>query len=241
MKKTFIFIIYIFPILVFGQNFAEFSTDTTRFRQHYREGRHVDLPDYIKDQEWIINGQKMTYGSEQIKVEVNANRLDTILYKGYRKNEFDTIICNISEPRNYKFFYNECCGAFNVQDEGLEKFIQGSIIYRLQSNNESNLYLGTLGEAGILVKKNSHDTLKVNCRSAMSPNIYNISFKQIENCQDSINCKEGICLQVQGENEPVWDYGFMTISTEMDFLFLPLSQKPLIVTYDPKTKKIKIE
>jgi len=157
-----------------AQEFAEFSTDTTGFSSWFTTNR--DKFPEITEQIWIIDGQKMSYGSESIKVKVNPNKLDTILYKGYRRKEFDTIICNISEAKNYKFNYNECCGAFNIQDASTKKFIQGKIIYKLK-NIDNKTYLGRLGETGILVENKNIDTLIVNCRSAMSPNIYNISFR----------------------------------------------------------------
>lgn len=240
MKKIITITFYCFSTLLLSQDFAEFSTDTTMFRHYYREGKH-ELPEYISEQEWFINGQRMTYGSKKIKVRVNSDQLDTVLYKGYRREEFDTIICNISEPRKYIFFYNECCGAFNIQDEESGKFIQGKVTYKLLTNDTSQLYLGTLGEAGILVNGTSNDTLKEDCRSAMSPNVYNISFRSIEQCSDSIECSEGTCLQIKGKDEPVYNYGYTTISKKVDFLFLPLISKPLTVVYDPKTDSIRIK
>ncbi len=222
-----------------AQDYAEFRTDTTRFKRWYAKD-DGKLPERITEQVWFINGQEMRYGSGVIKVKVNPNKLDTILYKGYRRKGFDTIICNISEANNYKLYYNECCGAFNIQDESTKKFIQGKIIYKLK-NTDDRTYLGTLGEAGILVKNKNIDTLNVNCRSAMSPNIYNISFRQIELCKDSLNCNEGICLQEKGKDEPNWDFGYKTVSLKLDFLFMPLKSEPLIIIYDPKTDTIKIE
>ncbi|MFT5778724.1 MAG: hypothetical protein ACI837_001680 [Crocinitomicaceae bacterium] len=94
------------------------------------------------------------------------------------------------------------------------KFIQGEISYRLKKSNESNSYLGTLGEAGMLVSSENTDTLKVDCRSAMSPNVYTISFSQIERCLvDDTNCEEGICLQEkekQGIKLWFWLYIYFT-------------------------------
>ncbi|MCG8575232.1 MAG: hypothetical protein MI810_10140 [Flavobacteriales bacterium] len=223
-----------------AQQFAEFKTDTNRFIHYYDYGDGQGrLPPEITEQYWLINGQKMTYGSGTIKVKVDANKLDTILYMGYRRSAFDTIICNISEAKSYTFYHNDCCGAFDVQDDATGKFIRGQVIYQLKSASKSNTYLGTLGEAGILVSKQT-DTLKVHCRSAMSPNTYPISFRQIEICRDSL-CKEGICLQEEGKGEPNWDFGYKTISTKMSFLFMPLKSKPLIIIYDPKTDSIEIK
>lgn len=220
-----------------AQDYAEFTTDTTRFRRWYAK-EDGKLPKNITQQVWYINGQEMRYGSGKIKIKVNPNKLDTILYKGYRRNKFDTIICNVSEAKKYKFYFNECCSAFNIQDELTKKFIQGKILYKLK-NLDHKTYLGTLGETGILVTYKNKDTLNVNCRSAMSPNVYDISFKQIEPCTDSLNCNEGICLQEKEELN--WEYGFHTVSEKFNFLFMPLKSTPLLIIYDPKTDTIKIE
>jgi len=224
---------------IVAQDYAEFRTDTTRFKRWYGKD-DGKLPERITEQVWFINGQEMGYGSGAIKVKVNPNKLDTILYKGYRRKELDTIICNISEAKNYKFYYNECCGAFNIQDESTKKFIQGRIIYQLK-NSDNKTYLGTLGEAGIMVNSKNTDTLNVSCRSAMSPNVYNISFRQIELCKDSLNCKEGTCLQEKGKDEPNWDFGYKTVSKKLDILFIPLKSEPTFIVYDPKTDRIKIK
>ena len=222
-----------------AQDYAEFKTDTTRFKK-WDEKDDGKLPERITDQVWFINGQEMRYGSGAIKVKVNPNKLDTILYKGYRRKELDTIICNISEAKNYKFYYNECCGAFNIQDESTKKFIQGRIIYQLK-NSDNKTYLGTLGEAGIIVNSKNADTLNVSCRGAMSPNVYNISFRQIELCKDSLNCNEGTCLQEKGKDEPNWDFGYKTVSKKLDILFMPLKSEPIFIVFDPKIDRIKIK
>jgi hypothetical protein len=224
---------------LFAQDYAEFSTDTTRFRTWYAKD-NGQLPDRISPQVWYINGQKMFYGSGTIKVEVNPKKMDTILFQGYRRNSLDTIICNISEPKKYKFFYNPCCGRFNLQDESSKKFIAGKVLFRLK-NPDKKTYLRTLGETGKIVRHLESDTLKVDCRSAMSPNIYKITFKQIEICKDSIDCTEGTCLQVKGKDEPNWDFGFRTVSEKLNFIFMPLKSEPIEIIYDPKMDNIEIK
>lgn len=217
-----------------AQDYAEFRTDTARFKKN-----NGLLPKMIAQQVWFINGQEMRYGSGVVKIKVNPNKLDTILYKGYRSKGMDTIICNISEAKKFKFFYNECCGAFNVQDESTKKFIQGKIKFKLKSSDHKT-YLGTLGEAGIIVNSNT-DTLNVNCRSAMSPNVYTISLRQIEPCKNNLNCNESTCLQEKGKDKPNWDFRYKTISKKLNILFMPLKSEPILVTYDPKTDSIKIQ
>ena len=222
-----------------SQEYAEFSTDTTRFRTWYAKD-DGQLPERISEQEWFVNGQKMFYGSGKIRVEVNPNKLDTILFHGYRRNSLDTIICNITEPKKYKFFYNPCCGRINIQDEASKIFISGKVLFRLK-NPDSKTYLGTLGETGKIVTYKDNDTLGVDCRSAMSPNVYRITFKQIDVCKDSTDCNEGTCLQEYNIDEPNWDFGFNTISKKLDFIYMPLKSEPVEIIYDPKTDQIVIK
>ena len=76
-----------------AQDYAEFRTDTTRFKRWYAKD-DGKLQERITEQVWFINGQKMQYGSGAIRVKVNPNKLDTILYKGYRRKELDTGECD---------------------------------------------------------------------------------------------------------------------------------------------------
>lgn len=226
--------------LSYTQQFAEFSTDTTRFNQWLSKD-NGKLPERISEQEWFINGQRMSYGSGVIKVLVDGNKLDTLLYKGYRRNQFDTIICNISEPKKYTFFYNDCCGAFNIQEDSSNRFIQGEIVYKLKTKKHSSKYLGTLGEIGILINSKSDDTLTVGCRSAMSPNIYNISLQKIKIYKDSTKNTEMICLQEKNSDLPLWDFTYKRIDQKLNFLFMPLKSEPLIIIYDENTDTLEIK
>jgi len=232
--KNIIFILTIFPTVLFGQT-ATFSTDTTRFLDETRK----DIFDKIKEAEWRINGQTLHYGSKPITIKTD-NILDTILYRQQNNSKVDTIVCNINRAGNFKFYYNECCGGFNIANE-TGKFIIGTIIFSIQGQTNKKKYLGTLGETGILVNSSSKDTLETGCRSAMSPNVYQITFSQIEICTDTVNCKEGTCLFEKGKEGLNYEFGFKTISKKIDCLFLPLSNQPIKVNYDPKTDRIRIE
>lgn len=233
---TILFFLLVFSSNLSAQGFAEFNTDTTRFEM--RRTKEGKLEKIIPKQVWYINGQKMWFGSGRVKVKVNPNKMDTILYQGYRHHKMDTILCNISEPKKYTFYYNACCGAFNIKDESNKSFTKGKVLFQLK-NKDNKSYLGTLGEAGILVTQFSTDTLYEHCRSAMSPNVYPISFQEIAPCRDSIHCQEGTCLQVKND-EVNWEYGYRTISKKAGFLYMPLNQDPLLISYDPKTNKIVI-
>jgi hypothetical protein len=215
--------------------FAEFSTDKTRLRRFYRNN-DGQLPKHIKEQFWFINGQKMSYSSGPIKVKVGPDKLDTILFKGYRQKEFDTIICNISEAKKFKFYYNECCGGLNIKDELTQKFIRGRISIKLK-HPSNKVYLGLLGQSGSLITVNS-SILSEGCRSAMSPNVYNVVLKQIGPCVDSTNCEE-VCIM--GKTEMNYGYEYKTLITKLHFLFMPLDNEPLVITYDPKSDLIVIK
>ena len=232
--RNIIFILIIFPTVLFGQT-ATFSADTTRFFSEIKK----DIFDKIMEAEWRINGQTLHYGSKPITVKTD-NILDTILYRQRNNSKVDTILCNINKAGNFKFYYNVCCGGFNIADE-TGKFIIGSVIFSIQGQNNKQKYLGTLGETGILVHSASKDTLETGCRSAMSPNIYQITFSQIEICTEKVNCKEGTCLYEKDKEELNYEFGYKTISKKIDCLFLPLSNQPIEVIYDPKTDRIRIE
>lgn len=236
MKLLICFIFFsVLSSSVVAQEYAEFTTDTTRFRNHYRENEGKLRP-RIAEQFWFINGQKIYYGSGTIKIQVNPHKLDTILYKGYRRSKFDTIICNISEPKKYTFYYNDCCGAFNIKAQTEKRFIKGLVLFKIKSPNQKT-YMGTFGEAGVII--NNKDTLSEDCRSAMSPNVYAISLSEIGPCDDSLNCDDEFCIQ----NKDIldWEHGFKTVSKKIDFLFMPLKAEPLNVIYDSKTDRILIE
>jgi len=224
----------------FAQEFAEFSTDTTSIHQ-WSTRDNGKLTKQISDQEWLIDGQRMKYGTGTIKVKAKPNRLDTILFRGYRSEKFDTIICDIQAGEKYTFYFNPCCGSFKVRTESSKKFIQGVVSYKLKSKDQSKTYLGTLGEAGILVNTKNSDPLTTHCRSAMSSNIFKISFSQIEPCKDSLDCGESTCLQVIGKEESKSSYGYKVVSRIMESYYMPLKSDPLVVLYDPKKNQITIE
>ena len=61
--------------------FAEFTTDTSRINDHMRERISKEL--------WYINGQEMRYDGKTIKIKVNPDKFDTIVY--YRQNQKITL------------------------------------------------------------------------------------------------------------------------------------------------------
>ena len=161
------FSIVIFSVLlttVFCKaQFAVFSIDTNSFM--HKEKLH--------EMQWIINGKPLKYGLPPVKIKPDANKLDTILFKIRPNANWDTIICNIAKPDSLEFVYNPCCGAFNIRDVKTKKFTQAKVVFKIKTPSK-NIYLGVMSEAGVLIKNNSTDTLKVTCSSVMSPNIVNV-------------------------------------------------------------------
>lgn len=233
--RNLIFILTILPNVLFGQT-ATFSADTTRF---YKErNSRKDIYDKIMEAEWKIQGQILHYGSKPVTIKTD-NVIDTIFYKHRSNSETDTIICNINKTGNFIFIYNECCGAFNVADKS-GKFFEGSVIFKIKGQDKRP-YLGTLGETGILVNTKGKDTLRSGCRSAMSPNVYELTLGEIEICKDTVDCTQVTCLYEKGQQELNYEFGYNTISEKLRCLFLPLSNQPILVIYDPLTNKIRIE
>lgn len=234
--RDIIFILTIFPSIIFGQA-ATFSADTTRFYEEKRSSK--DICDKIMEAEWRINGQTLYYGSQPVTIKTD-NVLDTIMFRQRKNSQWDTIICNINRTGNFRFYYNMCCGAFDIADE-TGNFIVGSVIFRLHGKDNEKIYLGTLGETGLLVKPTSRDTLQAGCRSVMSPNMYQLTFSEIEICKDTLNCNQVTCLYVKGQQELNYEFRYRIITLKLNCLFLPLSNEPIRVTYDLHTDKVRVE
>jgi hypothetical protein len=233
--KQLIIVLTFLPTILLGQT-AMFYADTTDLWQD--AGQRRDRLERIMEMEWRIKGQVLHFGSKPIVVKPDANEIDTLFYRQSNSAKWDTIVCNIKEPLTYKFVYNVCCDGFNVAGPD-GKFIIGKVNFRLTGKQNNKTFLGTLGEAGILTNVNTTETLLPGCRSAMSPNIYLVSFKEIRICNDSLICKEDICLFEKGKKELNYEFKFKTISSKVNFLFMPLSS-PIQITYDTKSGKVTI-
>ncbi|MDB5258653.1 MAG: hypothetical protein JWM14_3348 [Chitinophagaceae bacterium] len=235
--KTFLLLIVLWPSLLVGQT-AKFYMDSLDTRN--LSGNRQKMDDHFIDMEWKIRGNSIHYQNKVVELTIAPDKIDTLFYRHHKQAKWDTIICLIREPGEYKFIYNECCGGFNIADKN-GKLIQASINFQLHSNVKHKQFLGTLGETGILVNYNSTDTLKPGCRSAMSPNIYPLTFQEIKIAKDMINAKEGTCLYEKGKEELNYEFGYKTISTKLNCLFMPLSKNPIWVMYDPIENKISIK
>ena len=218
--------------------FAEFTTDTSRINDHMRERISKEL--------WYINGQEMRYDGKTIKIKVNPDKFDTIVYYRQNQKRYDTVLCNVATPNKYMLIYNECCGFFNIRSK--TKRINNSVLFRLENKDEKHIYLGSVGMTGILVNENNSESIFDFCRSAMASPLTIVSLYQVEECNSEIDeniedCDIDICLwpekgykSLEFEEE---EYGnFIRKSRKMGFNWIGLNSDPLIVTYDPITNKI---
>lgn len=237
MKNKLFIILTILPTILWGQS-ATFYADTTNLWMHAGHSKaHIKR---VMEMEWRIGGQVLHFGSTPIAVKPDPNRIDTLFYKQSNNARWDTIICNVKEPLAYKFVYNACCDGFNIAGAD-GKFIGGKVNFRL-TGPTSKTFLGTLGEAGMLINTKTTDTLLPGCRSAMSPNIYSLTFSEIKTCSDdSLVCNEDICLSEKGKEELNYEFKFKTISNKMKIHFMPLTSDPVQVMYDNKTDRITIK
>lgn len=221
----------------FAQDVAIFSTDTIRFW-----GKSKKFMERINQQVWYINGTEMRYGSETIRIQPNSNKLDTILFQRSPKEHFDTIICNIEEPYEYRFYFNECCGGFNLKNETINSFPRGKVQFKTIGKT-SGSYLGKIGDSGTSLISEKTDTIRDYCKSAMAPNVDLISIWRIEECDSSDNDCAEICIEEKDQNE-INNFKVLEIRQDeliQEFLYLPLDETPLKILFDTNQKSVVID
>ncbi|HTL82653.1 MAG TPA: hypothetical protein VL651_13160 [Bacteroidia bacterium] len=235
MRSTFIILFSIFTCSAFAQKqYATFTADSSELRK--QTGSNTDDFDEVMQMEWKMNGKVLRFGSS-MKIKVN-NQPDTIFFKQSENSKWDTIICLVKEPEKYYFVYNECCGGFDVFDDK-DRLITASVIFHFEEKQDSGIYIGTLGETGIVLNTSVSDTLWPACHSALAPNIYGIGIYKIELCHDTAeDCDQYTCVNIPGMK--VGD-GFRRDKTYSQFLFLPLSSDPLEVNFDQLSGKLRLK
>jgi hypothetical protein len=194
----------------------------------------------IQEMEWRIHGQVLHFGDDTLRIPVD-DVLDTIYYRRDLRADWDTMICNIDRPKLISFLYNDCCGAFNVSDASMRRLVQASVEFRLVGNARSKVYLGMMGEDGALLQAGRPAVLHPVCHSAVVPNIFPISLRQIWPCSPADSCGEGACLMQPGQAEPQYEFGFKSVTTIAEFYYLPIDERPLVVTYDLRTRKVTVQ
>lgn len=222
--------------IAFAQT-ATFSADTLNLRKY---ANNQGLFERILEREWIIQGQRLTYTSTPIQVIPDPQKIDTIYFKLNKQSAYDTILCNISEPNDYEFVYNTCCDGFNVKNNCTGQFTRGSVIFKIEGKAKKKKYMGSFGCAGELVQSKKMNHLKETCCSAMSPNIYPVSFSEIdlnpsieENFSESLMC-------LFDDYQERFDFRYKIITTKTKFLYMPLNTEPLMIIYHPKTNEIEL-
>ncbi len=197
-----------------------------------------DVYDQIMEAEWRIHGKTLHYGSSPIEVTTDE-KMDTIFYRQKIKANWDTIICQISKPGNFTFVYNECCGGFNVKDES-DHFVEAKVNFKIKGQDKRRNYIGTLGEAGLLIERDYLVTLMPGCRSAMSPNIYQLTLSEVDFPVDTSLENSSTCLFRIGYQDLYYDFAYRTIGYKFDFLYMPLSNDPILIIYDLKSGSIDV-
>jgi hypothetical protein len=189
--------------------------------------------------EWLIQGQKLTWYSKPISVRPNKNALDTIFFRGgYPK--WDTIICKIQEGDSITFRYNECCGGFNAGVKPSKKSSELKIIFNLETPSNKS-FLGVVGQAGILAKYGYQDTLNHGCESAMASNIKNVELLSINECKKQTNCTNSVmCFYTSTKNQADNPFSYDKKKKLLQFLYLPLRDEVLKINYNPKTDKMTV-
>jgi hypothetical protein len=243
MRTKIISILFLFLFFdqINAQEFAEFTTDTSRINGHMRERISKEL--------WYINGQEMHYDGKTIKIKVNPDKFDTIIYFRQNQKTYDTVLCNVASPNKYTLIYNECCSFFNIKSKTTR--INHSILFKLKNNYKNDLYLGSIyssgGATGILVDEKTSQAAYSICHSAMSSHHMYISFSEIKMCEwedfdyENEDCNHSACLLTENGVMDDTEIQYKSLSTKMNLSWLCLNSDPLIVLYDPVTDKISYE
>jgi hypothetical protein len=237
-----IIIITVLPLMSCNldvKNIPNIEQKTTVF---YAQRRDTTLfsSEPEKNAEWLINGQRLTWGSKPINITPNENLLDTIFFRG-EGVKWDTIICKIQIADSIFFRFNDCCGGFNAVFKPFKKPLIKppylNVVFNLEIPS-NKLFLGTIEQSGILAKYKSQDTLRSTCQSAMSSNVVNVYLSSISKCKNKANCKNSVmCFHTSTQNQTDNPFEFNKKEELMQFLYLPLNNEVLKVNYNPKTGK----
>lgn len=215
----------------FGNNsFASFKIDTLHSDFEYALEKNLDV-------HWVIKNDTLRLGIDSILVKID-NKLDTILFYASQSNKADTIICNISVPTSYKFSYRN--GVFWVNENKFGMKLIARVIFLFTDKVEQSLFLGNLGQTGVLLTTKVTNVISPQCRSKNLPNIITIGLRQIKECHDEDDCEYLMCFD-NGENEIYGNYYYKTISDKLNIKYMPLSVDPIFIKYDPIKDKVIIK
>lgn len=210
---------------------AIFSADSTSLNSF--SGRNTNHYNKVMEMEWRINGKTLRFDSAPIEVEIGTGEIDTLYYRDHLQAKWDTIIYALTEPKEYSFRYNECCGGFDVVSESGDD-LKASVSYRLTKKSGNRLFLGTLGEVGTRVTPKPQ-TLKPECRSAMSPNVYWLTLEEVKRCSGKEDCNSLMCSK---DDQIPNGFEYSVVSTAVSVLYMPLNTKTLEITLDVDVNKV---
>ncbi|MBL7898290.1 MAG: hypothetical protein JNJ99_07130 [Crocinitomicaceae bacterium] len=201
------------------------------FRRQSEIDTSSDNYKYIMGMKWIIDGKPFTWYDDTLYVKTDS-KPDTIFFQERVNGKIYQLICMISEPNHYNFIYNVCCGAFNVTWNSSNSW--GGVQFNFQKT-DPNYYLGTIHETGLVCHKDSINTVSPQCISAMANNIYPVSLNKIylHKTSSSLNDSIPISCMTNSKEEYLDDFAeFSVYKRCFDFLYLPLSDKPLKISYN---------
>ncbi len=203
-----------------------FSMDTTRMEDN----------DGFFEMEWVLRGKAIGCYTGPVGFSLKATEPDTLFYKVRQTGSWDTILCFLREPGNYKFVYNPCCGGFYVKDE---KSITRQPIQFGTKKSDKKSYLGLLDNDGCMVSRGLSDTVKIQCRSVLHSNIYSVSLNEVEFVEfsEEDSTVSEVCLGLKTE-QGMELRNYHLLSRKFHFLLMPLGHSSLQIWYDARSGKV---
>lgn len=231
LKK--LILLYLFPAFANSQS-ATFYADTHRLMQYNQNNSSSE--GYGMQMQWIIKGQPLRWGSPPIEVSPTESGVDTIFFKGQDQSKWDTLLCKIKGGSSITFVYSPCCDYFDVVDSNGDK-LEGRVSFMLLGATPGKKnYLGSIDASGVFMT-NQPDTILPFYRSVMLPNTYNVEVNEIKDCFGK-DCEETAIQKPDGSIDI--SYHYRIIDGILNFHYLPVSEEPVIVSYDLDSGKVVI-
>jgi hypothetical protein len=217
-------------ILLSDTTTIELSRHTAKFYADTSIRKRLTFANVPLEYEWQMNGKVLKLGTPPLEIDPDSLRVDTLLFRQYKAQPWDTILFKVKDARDYFFIENACCGGFDVIDERTNHLRSGSVVFRLK-NKTNKKFLARFGDAGTIMRT-VPDTISEACVSPMFPNITPVSIQQINNCRDSTTCEYISCLTDNGRSQEY--YYYKPVGKKLSFYFMPLNS-PIYVEYDAST------
>jgi len=223
LKK--LILLFLFPAFAYSQP-ATFYADTYRLREYNQNDTSSE--GYGMQMQWIIKGQSLRWGSPPIEVRPTESGVDTIFFKWYDESKWDTMLCRIKAGSSITFEYSPCCDYFDVFDSNGDRF-EGKVSFVLLGiKPKKNKYLGSIDSDGIFMTSQG-DTMLPIFRSPMLPKMFIVEVKEVKKCYGS-NCHEAAIKRPDGSIDE--SYHYRIVDKILNFHYLPVSQDPILVSYD---------